>query len=158
MTTTDQEFVAILQRNKHLRTAKEIVEFQVALNALERRSINNSILPELFLVFYDDAGGIEILQRVVKLVESFDPSIYIEGLAKATPVLLDEIPIWLEILYTRVLQMDETRSKLKQVFVNLPSATQDTIRLILRKIAEQEDEDVAVTEAIREKVRFIIEQ
>jgi hypothetical protein len=139
-----KDIIAMLHKNRLMRSPEEVTAFDRALAALpEDQAPTSDYLYELFMVFDDRCEHQEVMWGLLHFIESFDDENFFQAFIKAVPDMVSKAAEWVEIFHARILNSDASRDAFKEILSTADSASQNAIRLILKKIASNEPPPLA---------------
>src|SRR6267143_5482459 len=101
-----------------LETGAEMDEFDHLIADLANdEPLDPSLLPDLFLSFYDDTEGEEIMWGLLHVVEDFPPQAYGSALVDALPGMVTQAKRWALLLLMRLLNSATDRPLLRQAYI-----------------------------------------
>jgi len=135
-----EDLIKVLKGNKHLRDENEVTKFESILAELPEQSEDQvAYVTQLFDVFVDDCDHSEVMWGLLHFVESFDDEIYISSLLLSINGLSSKAKDWLEIILSRVLNNDNSKSQLIVALKNCSEVENTTVIEMLESFKADEE-------------------
>lgn len=138
----DRQDIARLHANRLLRSPEEVAAFEEALAALALER-HPEWLGDLHLAFDDHCVHHEVMFGLVHFLESFDLDAQLRAMLSVLPVLAEQAPDWVRILYYRILNDGQARAHLQRLILEDSGKGAAVSREILRQVVEEQHEPVS---------------
>ena len=149
-----KSLTAQLSENRFLRTQHEITEFRNALNALKAQSGSQN-LGDMFRLFEDSAKHSPSLEILLDFLFSFDYREVVSAITQTTPSLISKAPIWLRVIYIRVLANENSKEYLKDILPTLSDERRLAIYRVLDELSKVDYDDEQVNSDLRQDIEFV---
>lgn len=149
-----KSLTAQLSENRFLRTQREITEFRNALNALKAQSGSQN-LGDMFRLFEDAAKHSPSLEILLDFLFSFDYREAVSAITQTTPSLIPKAPIWLRVIYIRILANENSKEYLKDILPTLPDERKLAIYQVLDDLSKVNYDDEQVNSDLRRDIEFV---
>jgi GNAT superfamily N-acetyltransferase len=118
-----------------LETAAEMEEYDRIIAELANdEPLDPALLPDLFLSFFDETEGEEVMWSLLHLVEDFQGQAYASALVEALPRMMAQAREWGLLLLKRMLNSEPDRPLLRAAFGAGSPEQQQLVRELLREI------------------------
>lgn len=135
-----EDLIEVIRENRHLKNENEVAEFDSALTELPEQSEDDiAYVTQLFDVFVDDCDQPEVMWGLLHFVESFDDETYISALLISIDELSSKAKDWLEIILSRVLNNDDSKSQLIITLKKRSEAENTTVIKLLENFKTDEE-------------------
>ena len=121
-----------------LETGAQMDEYDQLITELANdEPLDPALLPDLFLSFFDDTEGEEIMWNLLHLVEDFPGPAYALALVQALPGMVTQAREWALLLLQRVLNSANDRPLLRDAYLTGSPEQQQLLRDLLQQIASR---------------------
>jgi hypothetical protein len=119
-----------------LETGAQMDEYDQLITELANdEPLDPALLPDLFLSFFDDTEGEEIMWNLLHLVEDFPGQAYALALIATLPSMVTQAREWALLLLQRVLNSAKDRPLLRDAYRAGSAEQQQLLRDLLQQIA-----------------------
>ncbi|MDM5186417.1 Imm30 family immunity protein [Bacillus sp. DX4.1] len=116
-----------------LRNESECEMFDRVLENLAECT-DEKMITELCMILDDETEEEEIMFGLIHLIESFQMEIYLTGMSKALPKMMENAQEWAMILNKRILNNDMYRSEYANILVRMNKEVKSTVIHLLNEI------------------------
>lgn len=148
-----EDLIKILKENRHLRNEDEVIKFDATLAELPEQSGDDvAYVAQLFDVLVDDCDQPEVMWGLLHFAEDFDDETYIAALLLSIDELSTKAKDWLEIILSRILNNDDSKSQLITASKNRSESENIVMIKLLEnfKIDEEPELRDSATEVLNE--------
>jgi hypothetical protein len=121
-----------------LETGEEMDEYDQLITELANdEPLDPAMLPELFLSFYDETEGEEMMWNLLHLVEDFPTQAYAPALVETLPRMVAQANEWSLLLLRRLLNSASDRPMLREAYRAAPREHQELLGDLLQQIVRK---------------------